>query len=677
MAAICVFQQLPGAEPLRWSKSLSRWFGKTRLNSSANDPTMMPGFALLVPTQGGEFFPPPPPPLPPAVPSNTAAAGRPGRMQKKKKRLWKTKTPRKPDNNDDDDDDDDGTQQPRPTKTPAEQVKSQQQATPKPMSPLFVVRVPSLWSAVADSIVASAGVPTVLTCGGKNAGKSTFGRYLVNRLLSERRCPVAFLETDVGQSEFTPPGLVSLNVLAPGSGALLGPSPTHLMPPILSFFVGDVTPKTRPNLYMDSVRALLDEYSRLAPQYEEFGGMPLVINTHGWVKGMGLDLMRAIASHAHPAHIVKFESRNPNRKFPTPVVSAMAAAPRVPTSLSLYSTTSSTPSSVQPPDQTVHIMSPFAEAFPQLSSKSRDGPPRPSAASLRTMRLNNYFIKDVLHTSDCGGGSTHEDGSDNDNDDDDNDDDDDGDDDNDVDDGDGEENEEDSDDDDSDDNGNDKSDGGDAKTDARSKGTAILSKKEAKKAKALAKADARREKALAKETAAAEKHKQLMADIYARSSSANADRLARALPVCVGWNNIWVNVVHCDVPPSEIIGALNGAIVALCVWPGKAPPANPYLAQTPLVGCVGLGIVRSIDVAAKKYYVLTPVPLDQLKSVNVFLRGNVQLPSEMMLSRNFSETPAYHVPPHLFISSIGSGAGTMQAGMGQKNIVKRRRLHPK
>ena len=260
------------------------------------------------------------------------------------------------------------------------------------------MRVPSLWSAVADSIVKSVGVPTVLTCGGKNAGKSTFGRYLVNRLLSERRCPVAFLETDVGQCEFTPPGLVSLNVLAPGKGALLGPSPTHLTTPIMSFFAGDVTPKTRPNLYMDSVRALLDEYTKMAPQYEEFGGMPLVINTHGWVKGMGLDLMRAIATHARPAHIVKFESRNPNRRFPTPFATPCGPSTVPGNAAGLSLSSASTPSHSD--EQKVHILSPFAEAFPSLSSKSQDGPPRPSAAFLRTMKLKNYFVSDAVKWSD-------------------------------------------------------------------------------------------------------------------------------------------------------------------------------------------------------------------------------------------------------------------------------------
>lgn len=54
--------------------------------------------------------------------------------------------------------------------------------------------------------------PVVLVRGPKRTGKSTLARTLMNRVLSRYR-RVAFLECDIGQTEFTPPGQVSLNVL--------------------------------------------------------------------------------------------------------------------------------------------------------------------------------------------------------------------------------------------------------------------------------------------------------------------------------------------------------------------------------------------------------------------------------------------------------------------------------
>ena len=85
-----------------------------------------------------------------------------------------------------------------------------------------------------------------------------------------------------------------------------------------------------------------------------------------------------------------------------------------------------------------------------------------------------------------------------------------------------------------------------------------------------------------------------------------------------------------------------------------------------------MGIVRSIDTVNQMLYILTPVPLHLLKDVNLLVRGNIQLPSEMLLSRNFSETPPYHCAPHEMIS--GTGSGSMNTGMGHQKEVKRRRL---
>jgi len=45
----------------------------------------------------------------------------------------------------------------------------------------------------------------VAVTGSRGVGKSTFARQLVNALLSAAPC-VAFLDTDLGQPEFTPSG---------------------------------------------------------------------------------------------------------------------------------------------------------------------------------------------------------------------------------------------------------------------------------------------------------------------------------------------------------------------------------------------------------------------------------------------------------------------------------------
>ena len=54
--------------------------------------------------------------------------------------------------------------------------------------------------------------PVILIKGPKMTGKSTVARTLLNTLLNKYK-RVALLDCDIGQTEFTPPGIVSLNLV--------------------------------------------------------------------------------------------------------------------------------------------------------------------------------------------------------------------------------------------------------------------------------------------------------------------------------------------------------------------------------------------------------------------------------------------------------------------------------
>ncbi|KAG9352740.1 hypothetical protein JZ751_017316 [Albula glossodonta] len=58
----------------------------------------------------------------------------------------------------------------------------------------------------------SDGCPVIVVCGGKNAGKSTFNRNLINILLN-LFASVNYQECDLGQTEFTPLGCLSLSTI--------------------------------------------------------------------------------------------------------------------------------------------------------------------------------------------------------------------------------------------------------------------------------------------------------------------------------------------------------------------------------------------------------------------------------------------------------------------------------
>ncbi|KAB0397142.1 hypothetical protein E2I00_007761, partial [Balaenoptera physalus] len=70
------------------------------------------------------------------------------------------------------------------------------------------------------------GCPVILVCGSQDIGKSTFIRYLINQLLNSISC-IDYLECDLGQTEFTPPGCISLlNVTEPVLVTMAGPKPS-------------------------------------------------------------------------------------------------------------------------------------------------------------------------------------------------------------------------------------------------------------------------------------------------------------------------------------------------------------------------------------------------------------------------------------------------------------------
>ncbi|VDK30752.1 unnamed protein product [Dibothriocephalus latus] len=148
-----------------------------------------------------------------------------------------------------------------------------------PMSSFFLFK--PLPSRVCDSIeeVRHAKPLKILLCGPKNVGKSTYMRYLVNRLVtSTTKEAVAVLDCDVGQTEFTPAGMMSLSLI---SKPLLGPPFTHpLGTASRRCFFGDLTPSTNPTFYVQCLRYVFDAYK----QFESLN-CPLLINTMGWTQG--------------------------------------------------------------------------------------------------------------------------------------------------------------------------------------------------------------------------------------------------------------------------------------------------------------------------------------------------------------------------------------------------------
>ncbi|XP_015112095.1 polynucleotide 5'-hydroxyl-kinase NOL9 [Diachasma alloeum] len=147
----------------------------------------------------------------------------------------------------------------------------------------------------------------IVLAGGKNVGKSTTGRYFVNKLLETFEA-VVFVDLDIGQAEFTPPGCISLNVI---KRPLLGPNFTHLKAPYHQLYVGGVDASKYLTNYIEGVRQLTEFLN----ECEEVRGLPVVVNTMGFCRGLGWDIMCCVVKRLRPTDVVQITSKNKKNNY--------------------------------------------------------------------------------------------------------------------------------------------------------------------------------------------------------------------------------------------------------------------------------------------------------------------------------------------------------------------------
>ena len=188
---------------------------------------------------------------------------------------------------------------------------------------------PALWtSALASICKRAAAVPAdtvIFVLGAKGAGKSTFARILVNRLLcaGSSRTGVAYLDLDVGQPEHVPPGMLSLTLV---HSPLLSPPHVrvahtaasaaeatrigvpHALEPAVSLlaarYFGDDSPAADPALFCAAARELFAERAA----HSTASNAPLVVNCHGWLRGAGHTTLQDALLAMRPSDVVFLDS---------------------------------------------------------------------------------------------------------------------------------------------------------------------------------------------------------------------------------------------------------------------------------------------------------------------------------------------------------------------------------
>jgi GTPase SAR1 family protein len=208
--------------------------------------------------------------------------------------------------------------------------------------------------------------PKILICGAKGVGKSSCLKLLVNSLLSTTQS-VCVIDFDCGQPEFSCPGTFSLHVI---KSPCLAPSHLNLQGPELSYFCGELSTKACPEFLFAVMRELVQKYEQIRDEiihtigkqaelavkiekserkvkkaksevfanrfdaldsnfhkdvdrlkslttdeehamrkdYQDRTKFPLIINTDGFIRYFGAEILKEIVSVFEPTHVVHLSS---------------------------------------------------------------------------------------------------------------------------------------------------------------------------------------------------------------------------------------------------------------------------------------------------------------------------------------------------------------------------------
>ncbi|KAK9455349.1 hypothetical protein V1511DRAFT_517110 [Dipodascopsis uninucleata] len=156
------------------------------------------------------------------------------------------------------------------------------------LHPPAVLNIPQAWRSQIDLASNNSDRKQYIVCGPKSSGKSTFCRLLSNGIISKTN-HVVYLDIDPGQPEFGQPGNISVRLV---DRFILGPPFSHAINDEHTFSLsfGHVTPRDEPDEYLKCVFSLISHYEKNFKSQN----YPLVVNTVGWTKGQGVDILDKI-----------------------------------------------------------------------------------------------------------------------------------------------------------------------------------------------------------------------------------------------------------------------------------------------------------------------------------------------------------------------------------------------
>lgn len=153
----------------------------------------------------------------------------------------------------------------------------------------------------------------IMIIGNKNTGKSTFCKSLINELLlTNPNRPVSYLEIDPGQSEYSTPYALSLSEIVQAQFGLvaLPHKNNNIVKSRVEHYFGFTSAVNAPTRYVEIIEELFNHYQTKFSQRNH-----LIINTPGWVKGYGKELLNQITKIINPDKLILL-SNNLNQEYP-------------------------------------------------------------------------------------------------------------------------------------------------------------------------------------------------------------------------------------------------------------------------------------------------------------------------------------------------------------------------
>lgn len=147
----------------------------------------------------------------------------------------------------------------------------------------------------------------LITIGGKGVGKSTLVRHLINSNFNKFQ-KFVFIDLDIGQPELFVPQTLNVTVV---TEPILGPGYLRDMKPAKAVFFGDINVLPDPIKYLRCVLKIHE----FCTANKELSSLPWVINTMGYSRGFGTELMACILKIFQPTDVVQIQSRMQMENF--------------------------------------------------------------------------------------------------------------------------------------------------------------------------------------------------------------------------------------------------------------------------------------------------------------------------------------------------------------------------